>query len=82
MNIYKRVNINSFYVLNILSISCRLKKMNEQSLNFGPKLPFWVKLGIWLAFEKKNKILSHLKPSPIFQKANFGAKLRILIFRT
>ena len=75
MNIYKRVNINSFYVLNILSISCRLKKINEQSLNLGPKLPFWVKLGIWLAFEKKQNIVT-FETITNFSKGKLWCKIK------
>ena len=52
--------------------------MKYESLNLGPKLPH---LGIFkLTFEKK--LLSYLKQLPIFQKAKFRAKLKILNFWT
>ena len=44
------INISTFYLLNILNISCRLSKMKSESLKLRQKLSY---LGIVnLAFEK------------------------------
>ena len=50
--IFYIINITSFYLVNILNISCKLNKMKKEFLNLGPKLPY---LGIFrLTFAKEN----------------------------
>ena len=71
------INMTTFYLVNILNNSCRLSKINQQSLNLGLKLPH---LSIFRLIFRKNN--SYLKQPYIFQNAKFHAKLKILKFGT
>ena len=55
------ININTFYLENLLNNPCRLSKIKEESSNLGPKLPY---LCIFrLSF---GKLLKYLKKLRIF----------------
>ena len=65
--IFYIINITTFYLVNVLNISCRLSKWEKKSLNVGPKLPYLGILG-WH--------LKKLKQPWIFQNTKFHAKLK------